>query len=106
MRHQGGDPALVNYNRFISTPRWNPKDPKLTSVPLRPDLPPMPAVSNEVCSLVITPPSDLPPMPAVSNEVGLTCSNPHPDPNPSPDPNPDPDPNLNAGGRSDARCGG
>merc|ERR1719217_1397850 len=27
---------------------WNPKDPKLTSVPLRPDLPPMPAVSNEV----------------------------------------------------------
>ena len=74
MRHQGGDPALVNYNRFISTPRWNPKDPKLTSVPLRPDLPPMPAVSNE---------------------VGLTCSNPHPDPNPSPDPNPDPDPNPN-----------
>ena len=34
---------------------WNPKDPKLTSVPLRPDLPPMPAVSNEVRSLVITP---------------------------------------------------
>merc|ERR1719424_1446555 len=27
---------------------WNPKDPKLTSVPLRPDLPPMPAVGNEV----------------------------------------------------------
>jgi transmembrane 9 superfamily protein 2/4 len=27
---------------------WNPKDPKLTSVPLRPDLPPMPAISNEI----------------------------------------------------------
>jgi len=27
---------------------WNPKEPKLTSVPLRPDLPPMPAISNEI----------------------------------------------------------
>jgi transmembrane 9 superfamily protein 2/4 len=27
---------------------WNAKDPKLTSVPLRPDLPPMKAISNEV----------------------------------------------------------
>ena len=27
---------------------WNPREPKLTSVPLRPDLPPMPAWSPEV----------------------------------------------------------
>ena len=27
---------------------WNPKEPKLTSVPLRPDLPPMPAWAPEV----------------------------------------------------------
>jgi len=27
---------------------WNDKEPKLTSVPLRPDLPPMPAISNEI----------------------------------------------------------
>jgi len=27
---------------------WNDKEPKLTSVPLRPDLPPMPAISSEI----------------------------------------------------------
>lgn len=27
---------------------WNEKEPKLTSVPLRPDLPPMPAISSEI----------------------------------------------------------
>ena len=27
---------------------WNDKEPRLTSVPLRPDLPPMPAISSEI----------------------------------------------------------